>query len=64
MLLCLGIAVSYAASDELHQLWSAGRSCRFTDVLIDSAGALTGIAVVYSVSKISANRRKQLLKEN
>lgn len=31
----------YAVSDELHQTTVVGRNGRFTDVLIDSAGALT-----------------------
>ena len=36
------IAVLYAISDELHQYFVPGRSCELRDVLIDSAGALTG----------------------
>lgn len=36
-------SVAYAVSDELHQLFVAGRSCEFRDVLIDSAGAFLGI---------------------
>ena len=33
----------YASSDEFHQLFVPGRSGRWQDVLLDSAGALTGI---------------------
>ncbi len=33
----------YAASDEFHQLFVAGRSGQFTDVLLDSAGVLAGV---------------------
>ena len=33
----------YAAVDELHQLFSDGRSAQATDVLIDSAGVLSGV---------------------
>lgn len=33
----------YAVSDELHQLFSAGRGCRAIDVVIDTAGAVVGI---------------------
>lgn len=36
-------SVLYAASDEFHQLFIKGRSCEVRDVLIDSAGSLTGI---------------------
>lgn len=40
------VCVLYAASDEIHQLFVPGRSCQFTDVLIDSAGAAIGSFVV------------------
>lgn len=33
----------YAATDEIHQLFVGGRSGRFTDVLIDTAGGFIGI---------------------
>lgn len=42
----------YAASDEIHQLFVPGRSGLFTDVLIDSSGALAGaifVFIIYSV---------------
>ena len=35
----------YAVSDEIHQLFVPGRSCEFTDVLIDFAGCLLGICI-------------------
>lgn len=38
--------VFYAATDEFHQLFVPGRSCLFTDVCIDSAGALLGTALL------------------
>ena len=34
---------AYAGTDELHQLLIDGRSGQWTDVLLDSAGALTGV---------------------
>ena len=40
------IGVIYAASDELHQFFVPGRGPGVKDVLIDGAGALTGIAVM------------------
>lgn len=44
-LLALGICFLYACSDELHQYFVPGRACMFTDVLIDSSGACTGILI-------------------
>lgn len=38
-----GLAVAYAASDELHQHFVAGRRGRPLDVLIDAAGVLVGL---------------------
>lgn len=35
----------YACIDELHQYFVPGRSCMFTDVLIDTSGAMLGIIV-------------------
>ncbi|MDE5983886.1 MAG: VanZ family protein [Eubacterium sp.] len=32
----------YAATDEFHQLFVDGRSCQFTDWIIDSCGAILG----------------------
>ena len=42
--LAFAISALYAVSDELHQLFVEGRSCQLTDILIDSAGALIGVA--------------------
>ncbi len=41
-----GTAVLYAASDELHQMFSAGRTPALRDVCIDTAGAVLGIGVM------------------
>src|SRR5690625_2970718 len=43
--LSLFICVLYAISDEVHQLFIPGRSGEIKDVLIDSAGSITGIVV-------------------
>ena len=40
----LGIAASYAALDEVHQLFVASREASAMDVLIDTAGAVLGQA--------------------
>lgn len=36
----------FAASDEMHQFFVAGRGPRFTDVLIDTAGASVGALIM------------------
>ena len=33
----------YAATDEIHQLFVAGRTGKWQDVLLDSSGALAGL---------------------
>ena len=42
----MGIAVAYAITDELHQMFVSDRAARALDVLIDSAGSLTGTFVL------------------
>ena len=41
LLPALAIAIGYAVTDEIHQTFVDGRVGTWTDVLIDSAGALT-----------------------
>lgn len=42
-LLAWGLGTLYAATDELHQLFSAGRAPRLADVGIDSLGVILGV---------------------
>lgn len=52
----------YACSDEFHQRFTPGRSCMFTDVLIDTSGALTGMLmslVLLAVIGWISRRHKQ-----
>jgi VanZ family protein len=39
------VAAAYAATDEWHQSFIPGRTAALTDVLIDSSGALIGLAL-------------------
>ncbi len=56
----------YAVTDELHQLFVPGRSGQLRDVLLDSAGVLTGVlvfcALAYFWKKAAAfsGRKKRL----
>ena len=47
----------YAATDELHQLFISQRSAAVLDVLIDSAGALTGALVMTGLLALALRRR-------
>lgn len=46
-----------AAVDEIHQLFVAGRTGRWQDVCIDTAGAAVGILAIYMIIKL-IHRRK------
>lgn len=46
------ICVLYAVSDEVHQLFVLGRSGQIKDILIDSTGAVIGIALYEMTSRI------------
>ena len=53
--LCAGMA----ALNEYHQSFQAGRSCELRDVLIDSCGALTGIALAALIRHIRRRVRRR-----
>ena len=53
------LAVLYACSDELHQLFVAGRAGRFSDVLIDSAGVVLGMAVFLLILRFVDRLRRR-----
>lgn len=48
----------YAATDEVHQLFIPGRSGELRDVLIDTAGAATGLLVYAIATRIQWGRHK------
>lgn len=52
----------YACSDELHQYFVPGRSCRFFDVCVDSAGAFCGALLFWGLFHL-ANVRKRKRQE-
>lgn len=43
----LAAAAAYAATDEIHQIFITGRAGRFSDVCIDTLGALLGLALLH-----------------
>jgi len=59
LLLCIG----YALTDEMHQLFVAGRAFEFTDLGLDLCGSLAGLAVVLIVIVLKRQKAKrQMLK--
>lgn len=48
LFISLFITFIYACSDEIHQLFIPGRSGQFTDVLIDTSGALIMLLIIYN----------------
>ncbi len=43
----IGICFLYACTDEFHQLFISGRSSRFFDVMVDTAGAAICMAIAH-----------------
>jgi VanZ family protein len=52
IILAAALCVTYAISDEVHQLFVPGRGGLVKDVIIDSAGVIAGIGLYLIVSKI------------
>lgn len=50
--LALVTGMLYAITDEIHQYFVPGRSCRAFDVFIDSCGTFTGILICILILKI------------
>ena len=48
LVLAIIICFLYAVSDELHQMLVPGRGAQLKDVVIDSAGAIAGIALSFA----------------
>lgn len=53
------VTVFYAFTDEIHQLFVPGRIGRMSDVIIDSFGALIGMAIFAIIFYIFARRNKK-----
>lgn len=47
----------YAAADEIHQLFVAGRTGKWQDVVLDSSGALAGLLLAMLVLRLIRRRR-------
>ena len=49
------ISFLYACTDEFHQLFVSGRTSQFTDVLIDTTGAIIGVTIFTILLSIILN---------
>ena len=61
VLAALLLCAAYAASDEAHQILVSGRSPQVTDVLIDTAGAAIGIAILLLFRRLFIRRKQKKL---
>jgi len=52
----------YAISDEFHQTFVMGRSGEIRDVIIDSAGVITGILIITLIIKIRRKENNERIK--
>lgn len=52
------LALAYASTDEIHQLFVPGRSGQLTDVMIDAAGALLGLLFLCLCRQLILKRKR------
>lgn len=57
------LGLLYAITDEIHQYFVPGRSCRIFDVFVDSCGVITGILLYISMLKIIDRMLKNKMKK-
>jgi VanZ family protein len=53
-----GLALFYAATDEMHQYFVAGRGCSIVDCLIDALGIIGWLALIKFQPKIAVKLSK------
>ena len=56
------IAFLYACTDEIHQLFIADRSGKFTDVLVDTSGAILMMLLIFIIDAAIRRRRQKQTK--
>ncbi len=57
--IAIGLAIIYAATDEVHQLFVAGRAGTVVDVLIDALGAILGASCLVGIIHLKRNKMKK-----
>ncbi len=58
IIISIAFCFIYACSDEIHQIFVAGRSGQLSDVFIDTVGAYIGILFVYLIFKILRREKR------
>ncbi len=57
-LLAIILGFLYACTDEIHQLFVVGRTAKFKDILIDTAGVIIGVIVYVLLRRLYLKREK------
>lgn len=52
-------SLTYATTDEIHQLFVAGRSCELRDVIIDTIASGLGIAIFFLIYHYRSTKKKK-----
>ena len=52
IIIAFAVVFLYAVSDEIHQIFVQGRACRLSDVIIDTVGSSTGMAIIVGIRRI------------
>ena len=60
----LFIGILYAISDEINQKFVPGRSCKITDVMLDTMGVLLGILVLLMILEIHKKIKTKINRQN
>jgi VanZ family protein len=55
------LAYLYSCTDEIHQFFTPGRTCKFTDTLIDLIGILLGLMVLKIFQKLYPDTFKRIV---
>lgn len=59
VLLAIFAGACFAASDELHQMFSDGRSASIRDVMLDTCGVAVGSLLSYGTMKLLRKQKKE-----
>lgn len=63
-LLAIALCCAYAVTDEIHQIFIDGRSCKVTDILIDTFGAaLCAVIYLMIVYIVKKHKKRKLLRQ-